>query len=118
MRLPQNKIGLGLALKHAARMLRPRNCSTAGFIGVLLLLTNVPFGYGGAAICAAIGVRTKAPVWGAAGVGVYILSWGMLILGVFLAGKETAQKIKKRLPQILSARKRANDIWQRNRQEQ
>jgi hypothetical protein len=60
--------------------------------GVGLILANVPFGYGGAAIATAIGVRMRHAAQGFAwSVGIYIVSWCILGLGIVLAGPEGLQ---------------------------
>lgn len=64
-------------------------------IGVFFLLFNIPFGYGGGALVALIGAKMgKAAVGAALGVGIYILSWGMLGLGIVMAGPEGVQLVK------------------------
>jgi hypothetical protein len=64
-------------------------------IGVFLLVVNTPFGYGGGALAAAIGVKIGQPALGVGlGVGVYILSWIMLGLGIWMAGPEGVQLVK------------------------
>jgi hypothetical protein len=55
-------------------------------IGVFLLVVNMPLGYGGGALLAAIGVKMGQPIFGLElGVGLYILSWIILGLGIWLA---------------------------------
>ena len=64
-------------------------------IGVFFLLVNMPFGYGGGALAAAIGVKIGQPALGVGlGVGVYILSWILLGLGIWMAGPEGVQLVK------------------------
>ena len=64
-------------------------------IGVFFLVVNVPFGYGGGALATAIGVKMGKPALGAGfGIGIYILSWIMLGLGVWMAGPEGVQLVK------------------------
>lgn len=64
-------------------------------IGVLLLVVNTPIGYGGVALAAVIGLKTRHPALGAAlGVGIYILSWNMLGLGIWMAGPEGVKLVK------------------------
>jgi uncharacterized BrkB/YihY/UPF0761 family membrane protein len=55
-------------------------------IGILLLLGNVPFGYGALAVCSAIAAAQKSKAWGIAGAVCYVLSWMMLGLGILLVG--------------------------------
>jgi hypothetical protein len=64
-------------------------------IGVFFLVVNMPFGYGGGALAAAIGVKMGRPAFGVGlGVGIYILSWIMLGLGIWMAGPEGVQFVK------------------------
>jgi hypothetical protein len=63
--------------------------------GVFFLVVNMPFGYGGGALAAAIGVKMGQPAFGVGlGVGIYILSWIMLGLGIWMAGPEGVQLVK------------------------
>ena len=64
-------------------------------IGVFFLVVNMPFGYGGGFLAAAIGVKMGQPKFGVVlGVGIYILSWIMLGLGIWMAGPEGVQLVK------------------------
>ncbi|MFA6815531.1 MAG: hypothetical protein WCS73_04470 [Lentisphaeria bacterium] len=63
--------------------------------GFWLLLLNIPFGYGGMFFCASLSVATKCAYWLKVGFAIYIFSWFMLGLGVFLAGPESARKMTK-----------------------
>ena len=64
-------------------------------VGVFFLVVNMPFGYGGGALAAAIGVKMGQPALGVGlGVGIYILSWIMLGLGIWMAGPEGVQLVK------------------------
>jgi uncharacterized membrane protein (DUF485 family) len=75
-------------------MVRPKR-SLRFKIGVFFLVVNMPFGYGGGALAAAIGVKIGRPAFGVSlGLGIYILSWIMLGLGVLMAGPEGAQLVK------------------------
>lgn len=68
-------------------------------IGMLLLLTNQPVGWGGVAVCAYAAKRSGKKCYYAYGTVIYILSWGMVGLGVVLAGPEgvvIAKQIIKR----------------------
>ncbi len=103
MKLATRPISFLLVLKHQLRLFRPGRLSHAAYIGLLMLLLNVPIGWGGAAICAAIGAKTEQPIWGAISLGVYILSWGMLLLGTYLAGKDTVAIFKQSFPRSYRA---------------
>jgi uncharacterized membrane protein (DUF485 family) len=64
-------------------------------IGVFFLVVNMPFGFGGGFLAAAIGVKKGQPKFGLVlGVGIYILSWIMLGLGIWMAGPEGVQLAK------------------------
>jgi len=64
-------------------------------IGVFLLIVNTPIGYGGSALAAAIGLKTRHPALGAGvALGIYILSWNMLGLGIWMAGPEGLKLVK------------------------
>ena len=62
-------------------------------IGIILILINVPFGWGGALICGYYGQKTGKKVFYLLSVIVYALSWVMLSLGVLLCGKRYAEYI-------------------------
>jgi hypothetical protein len=57
-------------------------------LGIILLAMNQPFGWGALVVCAVLAVKTQRPMFYLIGLGVYALSWGMLGLGVVLAGPE------------------------------
>ena len=62
---------------------------SAKFIaGMILLTTNQVIGWVGIGLCAYLAKKTKKKYWIAVGTGVYALSWGMVALGLVLAGKE------------------------------
>jgi hypothetical protein len=64
-------------------------------IGVFLLIVNMPIGYGGSALAAAIGLKTRHHALGAGiALGIYILSWTMLGLGIWMAGPEGLKLVK------------------------
>lgn len=64
-------------------------------VGVFLLIVNTPIGYGGSALAAAIGLKTRHPAIGAGvALGIYILSWNMLGLGIWMAGPEGLKLVK------------------------
>jgi hypothetical protein len=70
--------------------------------GVVLLVINFPFGYGGLAACAAIAAYQpdKKALWGGMGIAAYIISWGMFGLGILMTGKEGLVLIKRWKQQI------------------
>lgn len=66
------------------------------WIGVILLVTNQPIGWGGIAICTALALKTgKKGFYGALAGIIYTLSWGLLFLGGWLAGPEGIQMVKQ-----------------------
>ena len=62
-------------------------------IGIILILINVPFGWGGALLCGYYGQKTGKKFFYVLSVVVYILSWVMLSVGVLLCGKPYAEYI-------------------------
>lgn len=58
------------------------------WIGIILLITNQPFGWGAMILCGALAIKTKKKFFYFLGLAVYALSWGMLGLGILLAGPE------------------------------
>ena len=62
-------------------------------IGIVLILINVPFGWGGALLCGYYGQKTGKKFFYVLSVAVYILSWVMLAVGVLLCGKPYAEYI-------------------------
>jgi len=58
------------------------------WIGMILLVTNQPVGWGALLICNAIAIHKHNALFSLLGIGVYALSWGMLGLGFILAGPE------------------------------
>ena len=58
------------------------------WIGIILILANQPFGAGALLICNAIAIQKHNVFFSLLGLGVYGLSWGMLGLGLLLAGPE------------------------------
>ena len=61
-------------------------------IGMFFLIVNIPFAYGGGALAIAIGIKMGQPALGAGvAFGIYILSWIMLGLGIWMAGTEGVQ---------------------------
>ena len=64
-------------------------------VGVFLLIVNTPIGYGGSVLAAVIGLKTRHPAIGAGvALGIYILSWNMLGLGIWMAGPEGLKFVK------------------------
>ena len=68
-------------------------------LGLFLLVINVPFGYGGAAIGVLLAGALNNHFWLKCGTAAYILSWGMLGAATILLGRDTknfATKILRR----------------------
>lgn len=64
-------------------------------IGVFFLVVNMPFGYGGGILASVIGIKMGHPVLGVGwGVCIYIISWIMLGLGIWMAGPKGLLKAK------------------------
>jgi len=62
-------------------------------LGYLFLLLNVPFGYGGAAVCGLVAAQSSCPrFWGAMSLLVYAASWGMLLAGAAICGQSLASR--------------------------
>ncbi len=58
------------------------------YIGIILLTTNQPLGWGAMLICNTIAIDKQNIFFTYLGFGFYALSWGMLGLGLLLAGPE------------------------------
>jgi hypothetical protein len=103
-----------LVLRHALRGFHFRRLPLRAAIGLILVAINVPVGWGGAAVCAYFSIRaasaSERAAWGTASAVVYGLSWGMLFLGIVLAGKETVRNFQQHLPRAWKAWRRATRI--------
>ena len=69
-------------------------------LGLFLLIINVPFGYGGAALGTYLAWRLDESKWLTLGAAAYLLSWVMLALATILLGRDT-----KRFVSIIIRRK-------------
>jgi hypothetical protein len=58
------------------------------WIGIILLITNQPLGLGAMLICNALAIKKHNALFSFLGIGVYALSWGILGLGLLMAGPE------------------------------
>jgi len=63
-------------------------------IGLVLLVANVPIGYGGMAAGAVFSGITRKPIGLAFGAACYALSWAMMALGLVMAGPEGSRYAK------------------------
>ncbi len=65
------------------------NHSIAFWFGVGLLTVNPIIGWGGAALCGYLALKTKKRrFYAMLGTSIYVLSWIMLLIGGWLAGPE------------------------------
>jgi hypothetical protein len=71
-------------------------------IGIILLVTNQPFGWGAMLICNAIAIHRHNTLFFFLGIGAYALSWGMLGLGLLLAGPEGIKYSRSLLKKLWS----------------
>ena len=58
------------------------------WIGIVLLLTNQPLGWGAMLIGNTISINKQDALFSYLGIGTYAFSWGMLGLGLLMAGPE------------------------------
>ena len=58
------------------------------WIGITLLVTNQPIGWGAMFIFNALSINKQNALFSVLGFGAYALSWGMLGLGLLMAGPE------------------------------
>ena len=58
------------------------------WIGIILLITNQPLGWGAMLVCDTIAINKHNESFFYLGIALYALSWGMLGLGMLLAGPE------------------------------
>ena len=58
------------------------------WIGIVLLITNQPLGWGAMLIGNTISINKQDALFSYLGIGTYAFSWGMLGLGLFMAGPE------------------------------
>ena len=75
---------------------------TRFIIGVVLLFTNQPLGWGGMLIFNSLAVKYHKAIYSYIGFGIYAISWAILFLGVYLAGSEGVAFVKKHWAKILS----------------
>lgn len=64
--------------------------TTEVIIGIILIAINVPVGWLGAALFGYYGQKTGKKIFYWLSALIYILSWGILALGVYLCGKDYA----------------------------
>ena len=98
--------GLCLLLLRICRMPKDACASKNCKIAFFLLLTNVPVGIGGAALCVLLHGLSGKIIYLWAATAVYAFSWLMLLLGIFLAGRELAGKVSRNTRRKFAAWKR------------
>ncbi len=72
------------------------------WIGIILLITNQPLGWGAMLIWNAIAIDKSNALFSFLGIGAYALSWGMLGLGLLLAGPEGIKYSRSLLKKLWS----------------
>ncbi len=77
-------------------------------LGLLLLLVNVPFGYGALAFCGAMAVARASHAWALAGGICYGVSWLMLGAGTLLVGLQAKKVLSHDAKRKFRAWKRFN----------
>lgn len=91
---------------HILRRFKRLGLRGRALAGVLCLLLNVPIGWGGSLLVVTIAEATKRRWLYSIATGIYLLSWGILFLGVFLAGAELHKRVRTIIPAAWKARKR------------
>lgn len=86
--------------RHIFKLFHWRRIGGRAFAGLVLVAVNVPFGYGGAALCTLAAGRCPQwrLEWMAGAAAVYALSWLMLLGGTLLAGPAAVRSFRQRLP--------------------
>lgn len=80
------------------------NTATVRFLaGIFLLVTNQAVGWGGMLLFGNLARRTGRHVYYFFGLSVYIISWIMLLAGVYLVGVAQALAVMRYLPDWLIA---------------
>ena len=64
-------------------------------LGIVLLFINQPIGWGGMLLFNYLAVKYHKPIFSILGFVIYGITWGMLFLGGYLAGKEGISLVKK-----------------------
>ena len=72
------------------------------WIGIILLITNQPLGWGAMLIWNAIAIDKSNALFSFLGIGTYALSWGMVGLGLLLAGPEGIKYSRSLLKKLWS----------------
>ena len=72
------------------------------WLGMILLVTNQPLGWGGMFAFNALSINDRNLWYSLLGFGIYALSWGMMGLGVYLAGPEGVRYARSTLQRARS----------------
>lgn len=84
-------------------------------LGIALIAVNMPLGWTGLLVFAALAAARREPRWIWAGVTVYAASWALLGLGVLIAGHAGVARAReilhrrRRLREILHVRRRRRE---------
>ena len=71
-------------------------------IGIILLIINQPLGWGAMLICNALTIEKHNVLFSFLGIGAYALSWGILGLGLLMAGPEGIKYSRSLLKKLWS----------------
>jgi hypothetical protein len=77
-------------------------------VGVALVVLNVPLGWIGGLVCAALAAEQRDPRWLWRGAAIYAFSWVLLGVGVLISGKAGVTRARE----ILRRRRRLREILQ------
>jgi len=72
------------------------------WIGIILLITNQPLGWGAMLICNSLAIKKYNALFSFLGIGAYALSWGILGLGLLMAGPEGIKYSRSLLKKLRS----------------
>ena len=72
------------------------------WIGIILLIINQPLGWGAMLICNALTIEKHNVLFSFLGIGAYALSWGILGLGLLMAGPEGIKYSRSLLKKLWS----------------
>ncbi|MDI6756894.1 MAG: hypothetical protein QME32_02610 [Endomicrobiia bacterium] len=67
-------------------------------VGIILLLSNQLVGWGGMLLFGNLARKTGRRMYYFLGVAVYAVSWAMLMVGVYLVGRERARAVMRYIP--------------------
>ncbi|NLF94385.1 MAG: hypothetical protein GX564_10920 [Oligosphaeraceae bacterium] len=98
--------GLCLLLLRICRMPKDACASYNCKIAFCLLLANTPMGIGGAALCVLLHGLSGKIIYLWTATAVYVFSWLMLLLGIYLAGRELTAKLWRNTRRKIAAWKR------------